>query len=502
MAAPMTGAMRVPWVLLGALSLCGTSPAQPEPGSPEVQRSLEPERDERGWLRGNGQTSAEALMAPREAQVLVLPSEVARRIRRRTVIVYLSAKCPHCIGVVPELLALQRRVADVADFLFVMSSRTDAGQMESFVLEHRINVPVMRDADHSFADATGLRSTPSVLVAEPPSEAEPDSVPVIDAYLPYSQGADRILEMRLSGEYEQVLARGDWLGAYTCAACHPEEARSWSMSAHAVAYFRVTERGGADNLSCLACHVTNLIEGPVSAGADFAPGFRPGSHRSPFADVSCESCHTASGPHDGQGGEPQAACIRCHAPDYVPFQLDRALPLIDHYAGASVSDEDLERQRMAMALGQAPRPLTEPPAGATVGVKACASCHKAQARQWRKSAHRQAMKTLEGEGAQDLREEAERDPECLGCHATPLQVRAEAEAEAEVGIAYRQEEGVGCESCHGPGGAHAADPQHAPIRSLRSRSPECFVEAVCQRCHTENWDPGWDLHERLPLVSH
>ena len=416
---------------------------------------------------------------------------MAERIERRTVLIYISPSCPHCVVVVPELSQLYWHNSEQVDFLCVFSGAARRGDVESFGAEQQLPIPWLHDHEREFADSTGLSSTPSVLVVQPPTEPDSGTVLVQDAYLPYIQGADSILEMRLLGSREPTLSRGSWLGAITCAGCHTEEARSWSMTHHAVAYYRLVEKGGVDQPACLGCHVTNLLLEPYLPGQPGQPtGFRTGDHRSPFADVSCEACHSASGPHDGQAGEPLQACAGCHADDHVPFGMERALPLIDHYGGFQVSDADMQAWRMSVALGEADRPLTRFPAEPSVGVRGCVSCHKPQARRWRKTLHAQAMDRLQGDEAEDLG--------CVSCHATPSSFAPVAESVAD----FRTDESVGCEACHGPDGGHGAAPEAVGSWSLHTRAPECFVEAICTRCHSETRDPDFELREALEAVAH
>jgi hypothetical protein len=91
------------------------------------------------------------------------------------------------------------------------------------------------------------------------------------------------------------------------------------------------------------------------------------------------------------------------------------------------------------------------------------------------------------------------DVECVRCHATPA--RPGPPAAALDG--YRTAEGVGCEACHGPGGAHiAAGGGKDNIVGLGDSCPVCVIEAVCTSCHTTGWDPLWDLDKDLPKVKH
>ena len=457
-------------------------PSTPPPPSTD-------ERDARGWHLRRAPLDPAALLAANEPLPIELPEAIVARIARRTVVIYISPSCPHCVAVIPELVDLSRRVAEHTDVLAVFSGHAKRGDVERFAAEQQLPFPWIYDQDRSFSTATGLSSTPSVLVVTP-GEPESGTVNVGDAYMPYPHGADSVLEMRILGQSEPVLSRGAWLGAVTCGACHVEEVRSHAMTLHSVAYYHLVDAGGVDDPSCRACHVTHPVEA-YTAGMDPVPmGFRPGDHRSPWTDVGCEACHTASGPHDGDGGAPLAGCVGCHAVDHVPFDLAVGLPLIDHFVGSYTSDDALQTWRSGVALGEVDRPMVTMERGATTGVKECASCHKPQARQWRKTAHAHAMDTLADDGADRVT--------CVVCHATPHDSATPADGVE----AFRTDESVGCELCHGPGVAHSADPEANPSWSLRTQEPACFVEGVCVRCHNEIRDPDFDLDAALEAVSH
>ena len=494
--------------LLAPRSL-SADPAEPAAGAVAADAEAagadatwEAQRDARGWHLRQAPLDPLAVLAPGQPQPLELPPEIAARIQRRTVLIYISPACPHCVAVVPELVALHAHIADVADVLAVFSGLAKRSAIETFATEQKLPFPWVHDLDQAFATATGLDSTPSLLVVDPPAPPPPPvkgrkapkpvtAVTVLDAYMPYTHGGDAILELRLRGAAEPVLGRGAWLGGVTCAACHVEEARSWSANAHAIAFYHLVEGGGQDDASCLGCHTTHALPGAWIPGqADQPAGYRKGALRSPFASVTCEACHGASGPHDGAPGDPKAACTGCHAPDHVPFDPVRGLALIDHFAGGALSDTEIQSWRSLVALGEQERPLIEPARGPSTGAAACARCHKDQARQWRKTPHARAMGQLEAKGADD--------PGCVVCHATPRDSSVPA---ADV-AAFRTDESVGCELCHGQGAAHAADPAAHPLQSLKTRAPACFVAGVCERCHNEIRDEDFDLETALPLVAH
>ena len=105
--------------------------------------------------------------------------------------------------------------------------------------------------------------------------------------------------------------------------------------------------------------------------------------------------------------------------------------------------------------------------------------------------------------------------ECLDCHTTGLNVSFDRQSQHfRTGFA---DAGVGCESCHGPGAAHAESKSPADIVSPgklhRSRGGKAQAFAICAQCHgprqpvfpildaEHHFRPGDDYGELyLPLV--
>jgi len=147
-----------------------------------------------------------------------------------------------------------------------------------------------------------------------------------------------------------------------------------------------------------------------------------------------------------------------------------------------------------------------------IGAPNCKGCHKAktgdQWKIWTESAHARAFETLAS--AASLKIAADRgigDPQqaeaCLKCHTTRGFLGVDVPV-SEKGK-YADNEGVGCESCHGPGsdykpGNIMKDPEAARAAGLVM---ERTVEA-CARCHNESsptFKP-FDFKQRWAAIAH
>ena len=95
--------------------------------------------------------------------------------------------------------------------------------------------------------------------------------------------------------------------------------------------------------------------------------------------------------------------------------------------------------------------------------------------------------------------DAATDVACVACHTSPKQSGPPPNELS----GYQLTESVGCESCHGPGGNHvAAGGGTDNIQGLGESCPVCVLEAICTSCHTQRWDPNWDLDTRLQAIQH
>lgn len=122
-----------------------------------------------------------------------------------------------------------------------------------------------------------------------------------------------------------------------------------------------------------------------------------------------------------------------------------------------------------------------------VGAAKCKMCHNAEDKgkqyaKWSESMHSKAFETLKGEEALKIGKtkgiaDPSKDPKCLKCHSTASSVAAN----LLDGITV--EEGVSCESCHGPASAYKAMNVMKDINLAKSSGLIIPDEKVCVGCH-------------------
>ena len=144
-----------------------------------------------------------------------------------------------------------------------------------------------------------------------------------------------------------------------------------------------------------------------------------------------------------------------------------------------------------------------------VGSTACKSCHSDAADgnpyiRWMQSEHGHAYWRLAADWAlflgklrpqyADL-EDPISDDRCLLCHVTGRQ-----DDDALFAESFRAEEGIGCESCHGPGSLYV-DPEIMTDReSFLAAGGRIPNENTCRGCHRKS--EQFDYAEMWPKVAH
>ncbi len=161
-----------------------------------------------------------------------------------------------------------------------------------------------------------------------------------------------------------------------------------------------------------------------------------------------------------------------------------------------------------------------------IGVKPCGICHKSkkqgeQLAIWQKSRHAKAYKTLLTKEAKKvatelgLKKPPEQSPECLRCHATGWDVKKE-ERTKLLKPRFKVEDGVQCETCHGPGEKYKKL-SVMKDRKLAVKNGMIFGDKKsCLKCHNKSapsWNPerfttkdgkkvGFDYETCWNLIKH
>jgi len=338
----------------------------------------------------------------------------------------------------------------------------------------------------------------------------------------------------------QAVKQPVYVGARACAKCHEgkdagNQYSHWLMTAHSKAWASLAtgEAKAMARLSgipdepekapvCLGCHATAADSESWERDA----GFR-------LEDgVQCEKCH-------GPGSEymdkavmrnPEAArraglrkftkrdCAVCH---YVkgshvavhrkpPLDVDKAWEVLAHRkpdadeAWASLGDTAPEGPSGGTKAAELPKPSTAP-GPKYVGAATCGSCHQGprmgyQLSLWRMSPHAQAYAVLSTPKAAELAkkkgvEDPQKAPECLKCHATA------GGPGAAVTKTFDLMEGVGCESCHGPGSESLPDAAAGEKAGHRAPMP-AVSRKTCLACHTSTHEKPFDFAAAMARIAH
>jgi len=202
--------------------------------------------------------------------------------------------------------------------------------------------------------------------------------------------------------------------------------------------------------------------------------------------------------------------IREFAPDVLyPVGEDRFFCRQEPWPVTFLRDDDGEVT--AVELGFLRRTVRGERTGSPqyVGSRACQECHstKQQGRQyvaWLASRHSHAYWRLAGDWASylaklrphyhDLDAPLE-DERCLLCHVTGAQ-----DPDALFASTYRREEGIGCESCHGPGSEYVDPEVMADRASFLARGGRVPSEQTCRQCHRNS--DNFDFSTWWPKIAH
>lgn len=157
-----------------------------------------------------------------------------------------------------------------------------------------------------------------------------------------------------------------------------------------------------------------------------------------------------------------------------------------------------------------------------IKLKTCVICHKKddtgnQYGKWQEMKHSKAFETLGTDQAKEAAaklgiEDPQSSGKCLRCHSTAYNFTEERQTEE-----VTMEEGVSCQSCHGPG----ADYKKKEIMQDHDASVAAGMvfpakEKSCTLCHNEEnpmWDPekytkadgtktGFDVEQAYEKIKH
>lgn len=147
-----------------------------------------------------------------------------------------------------------------------------------------------------------------------------------------------------------------------------------------------------------------------------------------------------------------------------------------------------------------------------VGVKTCGMCHKKesvgqQLKIWQESKHAQAYKTLQTEEADKIAKDkgfktkAADTPECLKCHVSGYDVDP-----SLLGNKFKIEDGVQCETCHGPGSEYKSKKVMKDKKLAVEKGLMLYdnIEKLCVKCHNEESPvyKGFNFEERWAKIKH
>jgi hypothetical protein len=146
------------------------------------------------------------------------------------------------------------------------------------------------------------------------------------------------------------------------------------------------------------------------------------------------------------------------------------------------------------------------------GTQVCGMCHKIekygnQSKVWQESKHSQAFKALQTPAAdkiatdKGLKTKAAESKECLRCHTSGYNVD-----KALVGAKFKVEDGVQCETCHGPGSAYKSMPvmKNKEDAVKKGLMVHADVEKFCKTCHNSESPSfkGFNFAESWKKIAH
>ena len=143
-----------------------------------------------------------------------------------------------------------------------------------------------------------------------------------------------------------------------------------------------------------------------------------------------------------------------------------------------------------------------------IGAAKCKMCHNKPAKgeqynKWSGLLHANAMKSLKSEMSLDYAKknniaDPSTDKKCTVCHSTAASI------DPSLNGGIKIEEGVSCESCHGPGSAYKAAPVMKNQRLAIDKGLVIPDKALCEKCHNSKnpFHKGFDYETYLAKIDH
>jgi hypothetical protein len=147
-----------------------------------------------------------------------------------------------------------------------------------------------------------------------------------------------------------------------------------------------------------------------------------------------------------------------------------------------------------------------------IGAPKCKACHRAKTGDqwtiWTESAHAGAFETLASEESKKIAAESglgdpQTEDACLKCHATGPNLGSDVVVNDKA--KYSHSEGVGCESCHGPGSDYKSSKVMKDPEAARAAGLIAVKTAEgCTQCHNEESPTflGFDFEQRWAEIAH
>lgn len=138
-----------------------------------------------------------------------------------------------------------------------------------------------------------------------------------------------------------------------------------------------------------------------------------------------------------------------------------------------------------------------------IGAAKCKMCHNKEVKGkqydvWKSKAHSNAYASLATDEAKKHSADPQNDPKCLKCHSTYHS------ASADLMLTIKAEEGVSCESCHGPGSKYKSMSIMKDHQASIDNGMIVPTEAVCKTCHNEESPTYKEFNyaEALKMIAH